>query len=59
MGREGLVAGVQFFLKIHQELCLPIANVFLVDFPETQCATSKTTGEVAGKFCLPGNAGFL
>lgn len=49
-----------FFKGIHQKgACLPSAYLFLVDFIETQCATSKTTGGVAGKDCLPGNAGFL
>lgn len=54
-------AGLGFFLKgIHQkDSCLPSAYLFLADFIETQCATSKTTGGVAGKNCLAGNAGFL
>lgn len=61
MGRERLAAGWGCFLKEHtRRTCVyqvPIS--LLAAFIETQRATSKATGEVAGKDCLPGNAAFL
>lgn len=52
--------GIFFFKGIHQkDACLPSPYLFLADFLETQCASSKMTGGVAGRDCLPGNAGFL
>lgn len=48
------------FLKEYtSRMCVyQVPIFFLAAFIETQHATSKATGEVAGKGCLPGNAAF-
>lgn len=60
-GERKAVSWFGIFLKEYtSRMCVyQVPICFWRFFMETQCATSKTTGGVAGKDCLPGNAGFL